>query len=381
MERGIGHLIRDVNTPYGPLHSTSIRSSSERISVIIPAYQCAAYIRQAVQSVIAQTFPAYEIIVVNDGSPDTPALEAALAPFEANIRYLKQENRGPAFARNRGTLQAAGKYIAFLDADDYWRSDHLERQIAILRGDPTLDLVYCNSNLMKDERPFARAFDVEPQSEEVSFETLLVERSTISTSSAVVSREAILRAGLFDESFLRCEDFDMWLRMAFVGVRMSFHSEACVYHRVSDAGLSADRWSMKQDRIRVYRKVAATLPISESQRRIVREMAAKTEAQCDVERMKSALEAGEYAGAIASAQRAVAIENSWKLRVSLTLLRIWPALFRRLHLIRASLMRRNRYSSRPGASFGAGEDGTRNVFQEDGSVQAEPAASSSGENC
>ncbi len=333
-----------------PLHG------GELVSVVIPAYRCSQYIAQAVQSVLAQTFPAHELIVVNDGSPDTPLLEAALAPYKDNVRYIKQPTRGPSGARNKGIVEASGNYIAFLDGDDYWCSDHLAKQIDILRQDPTLDLVYCDSILMKDERPFARAFDIQPQCAQVTFESLLVEDSAISTSSAVVSRDAIIAAGMFDENFMRCEDFDTWLRMSFAGTRMAFHTEARVYHRISDIGLSADRWSMKKDRIRVYQKVDATLPISEQQRQIVREMVARTQARCDIERMKRALEAGDYNQAVEAADHASVLKHNWKVKVSLFCLRAAPRVFRRLHLARIFLLGRHKRSKKPAAYLKYAQD-------------------------
>jgi glycosyltransferase involved in cell wall biosynthesis len=316
------------------------RIEDERVSVVIPARRCAQYVAQAIESVLAQTLPAFEIIVVNDGCPETPLLESVLAPYRHQVYYIKQPTRGPAGARNTGILLARGKYIAFLDGDDYWCSDHLAKQVAMLREDPTLDLVYSDSILLKDERPVARAFDLEPQCTQVTFESLLVEHSSISTSSTVVSRDAIMAAGMFDESFLRCEDFDLWLRMSFAGARMAFQHEARVHHRISDVGLSANRWAMKKDRIRVYQKIDATLPVSGQQRRIVREMVAKTEAQCDVERMKHALEAGDYNQAVEAADRASTFQNTWKMKISRFCLRIAPSLFRRLHLARTFVLRR-----------------------------------------
>jgi glycosyltransferase involved in cell wall biosynthesis len=347
---------------------------SKLVSVVIPAYRCSQYIAQAVQSVLAQTFPAHELIVVNDGSPDTQLLEAALAPYKDSIRYIKQPTRGPSGARNTGIVQARGNYIAFLDGDDYWCSDHLAKQIEILRQDPRLDLVYCDSILMKDERPFARAFDIEPQCAKVTFESLLVEDSSISTSSTVVSRNAIMAAGMFDETFMRCEDFDTWLRMSFAGAYMAFHTEARVYHRISDIGLSADRWSMKKDRIRVYQKVDATLPISEQQRRIVHEMVAKTQAQCDIERMKHALEAGDYNEAVEAADHASALKKSWKVQVSLFCLRTAPRLFRRLHLARIFLLGRHKNSKRPAAYLSYVQDHPSASGDENTRVEAAAAS-------
>src|SRR5258708_6273158 len=171
--------------------------------------------------------------------------------------------------------------------------------------------------LVKDEKPRARAFTMQPQAKEVTLESLLVEDCAISTSSTVASRDAVLRAGLFDENFRRCEDFDLWLRMAFAGARMAFHSDAQVYHRISSTGLSANRWEMKRDRIRVYQKIGTTLPVTETQKRVINEMVAKTEAECDVEALKGALEMGDYDTAVKAADRASSVAKNWKVRLSL----------------------------------------------------------------
>src|ERR1035438_7963147 len=99
------------------------------LSVIIPAYRAAQYIAAALDSVLAQTFKGYEIIVVNDGSPDTEELERALEPYRDRIIYLLQENQGLSGARNNGIRAARGTYIAPLDADDVWAPEHLAAQL------------------------------------------------------------------------------------------------------------------------------------------------------------------------------------------------------------------------------------------------------------
>jgi glycosyltransferase involved in cell wall biosynthesis len=324
--------------------SEIIESDSPRVSVVIPAYQCAQYIAQAVQSVLEQSFQEIEVIVVNDGSPDTDALEEALRPYQEYIRYIKQQTGGPAAARNRGILQSAGEFIAFLDSDDYWSPTHLAKQLALLEGQPELGLVYCDCFLVKNDKPFTRAFINQPQADHATFESLLVESSAISTSSVVVSREAIISAGLFDIDFIRCEDFDMWLRMSFAGVGIAFHPGTEVYHRVNAAGLSANRQAMTHDLIRVYQKVSSQLPISPEQRRIVQIMVARAEAESLVEKLKESLEDENYAEAIRAADRAYEVKKSWKLRISLLALRLAPRLFRALHLGRLYIFRRRRYS-------------------------------------
>ena len=308
------------------------------VSVVIPAFRCAQYIAQAVESVLQQSFSDLEIIIVNDGSPDTARLEAALLPYWREICYEKQGTRGPGGARNTGILQARGKYVAFLDGDDYWRPDHLAKLMELFQADAALDLTYCDCVLLKEEKPFANAFSIEPQSDIVDFDSLLVESCAISTSSAVVSRESILKAGLFDESFRRCEDFEMWLRLAFGGARMRYHSEAQVFHRMNEQGLSADRLSMKRDRIRVYEKVAATLPVTLEQRQTIERLVGSIRAECYVEEMKHALDKGNYEAAAESGSRARRIKPDWRLNLSLAALKVAPRLFRHLYLVRASML-------------------------------------------
>jgi glycosyltransferase involved in cell wall biosynthesis len=105
------------------------QTGSPLVSVIIPAYDVAEFIGEALDSVFAQTFTDYEVIVINDGSPDTAKLERALAPYLSRIVYLKQENRGVSAARNTGINAARGSLIAFLDGDDVWLPNYLEVQV------------------------------------------------------------------------------------------------------------------------------------------------------------------------------------------------------------------------------------------------------------
>ena len=114
------------------------------VSVVIPAYQAARWIAEALDLVLAQTFHDYEIIVVNDGSPDTVDLERVLQRYRERIIYLCQENRGLAGARNTGIRAASGRYIAPLDADDLWEPEFLAEQVAMLEADPALDMVYAD---------------------------------------------------------------------------------------------------------------------------------------------------------------------------------------------------------------------------------------------
>lgn len=315
-----------------PLHSSESPESPVLVSVIIPAYNAAAYISRALDSVFAQTFRNYEVIVVNDGSPDTELLEKVLLPYMARIRYIKQPNKGPGGARNTGILQMRGKYAAFLDSDDVWLPAHLMIQTEMLEADPSLDLVYGDSILSENGIAVGHAFGREPQSFPVTFEFILTENCTVGTSSTVASRDALIAAGLFDERFKCCEDFDLWLRMAFRGAKMNYDPGVHLDHALYGESMSGDRYVMKKARIEVYEKTASTLPVSEQQRSLIRGLIDTTEARCQTDLVKKFLHNREYDKALEAARRASFVKSNWKARLTIFALKRMPHAFRRVHL-------------------------------------------------
>src|SRR3954464_6405374 len=110
--------------------------SSPTVSVVVPAYNVAAYIGATLESAFAQTCQDFEIVVVNDGSPDTADLREAIAPYRQRIHYIEQPQGGAARARNTGIAAARGELLAFLDGDDLWAPTFLASQIAILGREP-----------------------------------------------------------------------------------------------------------------------------------------------------------------------------------------------------------------------------------------------------
>ena len=305
----------------GPVHSVLV-------SVIIPAYEASDYIAQTLNSVFAQTFTNLEVLLVNDGSPDTDRLERVLRPYLGQIRYLKQENRGPSAARNTAIKQAKGKYLAFLDSDDFWLPHHLACQVELLERNPKLKLVYANSILIVDGSPIGRAFDISaPQSGPVTFEGLIRETCTVNTSSTVASRQAVLEAGAFDETMNHCEDLDLWLRMCYRGADMDYRRNPQVCHRIRN-GLAANRELMKQAHIAVYRKILSILPVAPGRRAMIQDCIGQIEAGLHVERAKRLLLQKQYAEALSAAREANTILDSWKLRMAMTGMRHVPALFR-----------------------------------------------------
>jgi len=125
----------------------------ETVSVIIPAYNAAQYINETLSSVVRQSYPKVEIIVINDGSSDTPILKEVITPFLERIVYVEQENRGPSAARNVGILRSRGEYVAFLDSDDFWLPEYLAFQMELFQQSPPPDVVYTDGLIIGDTRP------------------------------------------------------------------------------------------------------------------------------------------------------------------------------------------------------------------------------------
>ena len=207
------------------------------VSVIIPAYNAARFIGEALQSVLQQTFQDFEIIVVDDGSTDdTARVVAGIA--DPRIRYVYQENKGLSSARNHGLRLAQGGYIALLDADDMWQPQYLARMIETLQNNAQAGAAYCGFRYMDAAgRPLKVVVSrvVPPQ----RFRSELVRRNWLSACAVFVRTQCYRECGGFDEHLRACEDYDMWLRMSeryeFVGI-----PEVLVWYRRSGTNMSDD---------------------------------------------------------------------------------------------------------------------------------------------
>ncbi|MGD1021710.1 MAG: glycosyltransferase [Candidatus Sulfotelmatobacter sp.] len=309
-------------------------------SVVIPAYNCSDCIVEALNSALEQTFSEFEVIVVNDGSPDTPQLEQALEPYRERIRYIKQENQGPSGARNTGILAARGKYVAFLDSDDLWRPGHLARQIALLEANSCLGLVYADAMLTVNGVPVRTYFEDCPQSHPVTFESLVKEECSVITSATVARRDALVQAGLFDGQFRRCEDFDLWTRIVHCGFQVDYVREVQIVHR-SRNGLSSDAESMKRSLAAVYKKMSQ-LPVSEIQKDLILARQARAEAELQLELCRKSLLAGDHVQARATAEAALRVLDNWRLRLAVVALRVAPLPFAAGYRAYARILARRR---------------------------------------
>jgi glycosyltransferase involved in cell wall biosynthesis len=307
------------------------------VSVIIPAYNAAGFIGETLTSVFNQTYSNYEVIVVNDGSPDTDELEKVLAPFRDRLIYLEQENKGPSAARNNAIGVARGEFVAFLDSDDTWLPNYLEEQIKLICSERGFDMVYSDALLFGDSPLSGRRFmECAPSVGPVTFESLLLYQTSVITSGTVVRRQAVIDAGLFDERFIRCEDFDLWIRLAHRGARIGFQEQVLARHRAHGASLAANEIAMVESQIEILKKAKQTLKLSDAQQELIDRQLQNCAAQIDLAQGKRYFAAGDYQQAARALERANSFNQSLKLKLVILLLDRAPGLLHFLYKRRRS---------------------------------------------
>jgi len=207
------------------------------VSVIIPTYNRVHLVGRAIRSVLNQTYQDFEIIVVDDGSTDNT--EEVVESFnDPRIRYIRHEkNRGGSAARNTGIRASRGEYVAFLDSDDEWLPEKLEKQLSVFEEDSTCGAVYTDFLYMLPDGNVKLCQNYHPEG--WILKKLLSSNVVGTTSTVIVKRECFETVGLFDESLLSCQDWDMWIRIA---KRYSFRKvpEPLTKYRVHQDRITTD---------------------------------------------------------------------------------------------------------------------------------------------
>lgn len=239
-----------------------------KVSVVVPLYNTQRYIAQTLQSIAAQSFTGYEVVVVNDASTDAgPAIVQAAMEKDSRIRMVTQENRGLAGARNTGIRNARGTYIALLDADDLWHADKLALHVAHLDANPDVGVSFSASRFIDDDGN-DMGFGQRPQLTGITAEDIFCRNPVGNGSAPVIRRSALdgiefaidapegVRSCWFDESFRQSEDIECWSRMAsLTNWRFEGLAPELTYYRVSTGGLSAnverqfETWCRMRDKI------------------------------------------------------------------------------------------------------------------------------------
>jgi glycosyltransferase involved in cell wall biosynthesis len=310
---------------------------SPLVSVIIPAYQVAVFIRAAIDSVLAQTCSDNEIIVINDGSPDTEELEKQLEAYAHLITYIRQPNQGAGAARNAGIRVARGEFIAFLDGDDVWLPEFLSAQINLINSDDGYDLVYADAaNINGSGVSRLTNMDFNPSAGLVTAESLITAQCNVVTSSVVARRKLIVEVGLFDEEFPNSQDFDLWLRLAKEGARMNYQKKVLVHRRVYPGSLASDPFKSLGGEIKVLEKTEQRSDLTSAERSAVLRTLNLRRATVEVFKGKQKLSAGDFESALMAFRDANRHLQSWKLRLVLCWLHVAPRLLQRVYRLRAT---------------------------------------------
>ena len=308
-------------------------NSDPKVSIVMPAYNVAPYIGETLAAVFAQTFTDYEVIIVNDGSPDTEELERVLDPFSDRIRYFKQENRGAGAARNAALRAARGEYIAFLDADDLWLPIYLEEQLKFIQSD-NCDLVYCDA-LLFGNSPIAGLtyMQTSPSDGPVNFKSLVHYQCNLVTSGTLARRQPILEAGLFDEQLRNGQDFELWLRLVRNGARVAYQRKVLLRYRCHDDSLSStDAVNKIRRQLRIFERIVQTHDLTPAERAEVDHVFERLNAEMEFEIGKVNFAKGNFSEASWRLKRANDFQQSWRIHAIVLMMHIAPRLLQKVYL-------------------------------------------------
>jgi glycosyltransferase involved in cell wall biosynthesis len=297
------------------------------VSIIIPVYNATRYIPETLNCLRAQTFRDFEVVLTNDGDPDTENLERALEPYRNEIRYLKSGKKDSAAgSRNNGIRSSSARYIAFLDSDDLWEPEYLRTHVDFLEKNPSFDLVHSNAVIFGTTSWTGRTInDVSLAPSETTLREV-VSTERIVYIGATVRRESLVRAGLFDPEVLGGEDWDVWMRLLRNGGRAWYTGLRLCQYRLHDSNMGTRKVESIKNHIGVYRKHLGLPGLSSEQRGWFESAMQKMQADADLLEGKQALYRKEREHAIERLTRANTVMRSRKVGLAILGLRFAPNL-------------------------------------------------------
>lgn len=229
------------------------------VSVVIPAFNQAHFIANAIESVLAQTHPPDEVVVVDDGSTDATA--RVLQTYLSSLTIVRQDNSGLGAARNAGVRRASSSWIALLDADDMWQPQYLETMIQALVRAGDADVAVGSARFcLADGRAIDRLVRAEPGVYH-DLRGRLLRANPFIPSAAIIRRDLLLSAGGFIEDRSIVEDWELWLRLA-TSIRVFGVPEAWIRYRVHDHSISASVWALGQRVVKMMRRTVGNLRLA-----------------------------------------------------------------------------------------------------------------------
>ena len=233
--------------------------SNPLVSIIIPAYNAEKYIQRALESALAQTYKDIEIIVIDDGSTDKTA-EIIKTYQDPRIIYIFQKNQGQGPARNNGIKKSQGEYITFLDADDYYFPEKVEKQVRFLENHPEYQAVYCNALHFYSDNPTV-IFKKKGNFHSGDIFKDLLESSYINPNTIMIYRKVLDKAGLFNENRYYPEDWELWLRISRTGFRFGYLDEDLVKVEIRpDSNTTmAIQWILKNNALKMFENIFSSM--------------------------------------------------------------------------------------------------------------------------
>lgn len=233
-----------------------------KVSVIIPTYNRAEFLRRAIDSVLGQTYQEFELLVIDDGSTDTT--HEIVTAYRKRITYIFQKNQGVSSTRNLGIQSSRGELLAFLDSDDVWLPEKLERQVVVMDQHPELQLCHA------DEIWIRRGVRVNPKKKHKKYGGYIfpycLPLCVISPSSVMIRRTLFEKVGYFDERLPACEDYDLWLRITKEYPVYFIEEPLLIKYGGHADQLSQQYWGIDRFRIQALEKLLQTDDLTSEQR-------------------------------------------------------------------------------------------------------------------
>lgn len=222
------------------------------ISVVIPAYNASRFVAETLRSVLGQTLPADEILVIDDGSTDDTA--AVAESFGPPVRVIRRANARQAASRNFGVQESASEWIAFVDADDLWEANKLARQMEELARHPLADLCYTARVDFVEQDGRIEFGNVTPAPPPENIRKALFRNTAFMPSSVIIRRSTFLAAGGFDTQIKIGEDWDLWLRLLHAGVAFAACPEPLLLYRIHPGSVSHNAILALTEVKQIYRR-------------------------------------------------------------------------------------------------------------------------------